>query len=196
MEWKDINLKQFYEIQNILSVEDDYTYFNIIDLLFGVDSANMPINEFITNYNGVLEFLNKPIPTIDNLPTTMVINDREYNTSIDLTSVKTSQFIDYNNYSKEQEPKVEKLLSVFFIPTNHKYNDGYNLSDVWNDLLTLDMVTINSYAFFFKKLYILFLEISLTCLTLKTQKSKLTEKQKQLIINQINSLSLESYLTC
>lgn len=195
MEWKDINLKQFYEIQNILSVEDDYTYFNIIDLLFGVDSANMPINEFITNYNGILEFLNKPIPTIDNLPTTMTINGKEYQTSIDLTSVKTSQFIDYNNYSKEQEPKVEKLLSVFFIPTNHNYNDGYCLSDVWNDLLTLDMVTINSYAFFFKKLYILFLEISLTCLTLKTQKSKLTKNQKQLIINQINSLSLESYLT-
>lgn len=193
MEWKDINLKQFYDIQNILSVEDDYNYFNIIDLLYGVDSANMPINEFVTNYNGCLEFLNKPIPVIDNLPTTMTINGKEYQTSIDLTSVKTSQFIDYNNYSKEQEPKVEKLLSVFFIPINHNYNDGYKLFDVWNDLLTLDMVTINSYAFFFKKLYILLLQISLISLTLQTKKMKITKKQKQLIINKINSLSLDCY---
>ena len=45
MTWNDINLKQFYDIREILSVEDDWTYLNLIDCIYGVNSQNLPINE-------------------------------------------------------------------------------------------------------------------------------------------------------
>ena len=44
-DWNDITVKQFYLIRDLLEEPDDYTTFNIIDLLYGVDSANMTLQE-------------------------------------------------------------------------------------------------------------------------------------------------------
>ena len=190
--WKDITLRQFNKIQDLLQEIDEYTTLNIIDVLYGVDSADMPAMEVMNKYAHSLDFLTTTIPTNEKLKDTYTINQREYNSNINLTQMTTAQFVDYQNYSKENPVDISKCLSVFVIPKGHTYNDGYDLKQVQEDIKDLDMVTINTLAFFFKKLYLLLLEITLLCLTQDTKKMNIPTQKKEEILNQLKQIDLAS----
>lgn len=188
--WKDITLRQFNKIQDLLQEIDEYTTLNIIDVIYDVDSADMPAMEVMNKYAHSLDFLMTTIPTNEKLKETYTINQREYNSNINLTQMTTAQFVDYQNYSKENPVDISKCLSVFIIPKGHTYNDGYDLKQVQDDIKDLDMVTINTLAFFFKKSYILLLEITLLCLTQDTKKMNIPTQKKEEIMNQLKQIDL------
>ena len=190
--WKDITLRQFNKIQDLLQEIDEYTTLNIIDVLYDVDSANMPAMEVMNKYAHSLDFLMTTIPTNEKLKETYTINQREYNSNINLTQMTTAQFVDYQNYTKENPVDISKCLSVFIIPKGHTYNDGYDLKQVQDDIKDLDMVTINTLAFFFKKLYILLLETTLLCLTQETTQMNIPTQKKEEILNQLKQIDLAS----
>ena len=190
--WKDITLRQFNKIQDLLQEIDEYTTLNIIDVLYDVDSADMPAMEVMNKYAHSLDFLMTTIPTNEKLKDTYIINQREYNSNINLTQMTTAQFVDYQNYSKENPVDISKCLSVFIIPKGHTYNDGYDLKQVQEDIKDLDMVTINTLAFFFKKLYILLLETTLLCLTQDMEKMNIPTEKKEEILNQLKQIDLAS----
>ena len=190
--WKDITLRQFNKIQDLLQEIDEYTTLNIIDVLYDVDSANMPAMEVMNKYAHSLDFLTTTIPTNEKLKETYTINQREYNSNINLTQMTTAQFVDYQNYTKENPVDISKCLSVFVIPKGHTYNDGYDLKQVQDDIKDLDMVTINTLAFFFKKLYILLLETTLLCLTQETTQMNIPTQKKEEILNQLKQIDLAS----
>lgn len=190
--WKDITLRQFNKIQDLLQEIDEYTTLNIIDVLYDVDSANMPAMEVMNKYAHSLDFLMTTIPTNEKLKEIYTINQREYNSNINLTQMTTAQFVDYQNYAKENPVDISKCLSVFIIPKGHTYNDGYDLKQVQDDIKDLDMVTINTLAFFFKKLFVLLLEITLLCLTQDTKKMNIPIEKKEEILNQLKQIDLAS----
>ena len=133
--WKDITLRQFNKIQDLLQEIDEYTTLNIIDVIYDVDSADMPAMEVMNKYAHSLDFLMTTIPTNEKLKDVYTINQREYNSNINLTQMTTAQFVDYQNYSKENPVDISKCLSVFIIPKGHTYNDGYDLKQVQDFLL-------------------------------------------------------------
>ena len=190
--WKDITLRQFNKIQDLLQEIDEYTTLNLIDVLYDVDSANMPAMEVMNKYAHSLDFLMTTIPTNEKLKETYTINQREYNSNINITQMTTAQFVDYQNYTKENPVDISKCLSVFVIPKGHTYNDGYDLKQVQDDIKDLDMVTINTLAFFFKKLYILLLETTLLCLIQDTKKMNIPTQKKEEILNQLKQIDLAS----
>lgn len=190
--WKDITLRQFNKIQDLLQEIDEYTTLNIIDVLYDVDSANLPAMEVMNKYAHSLDFLMTTIPTNEKLKDVYTINQREYNSNINLTQMTTAQFVDYQNYSKENPVDISKCLSVFIIPKGHTYNDGYDLKQVQEDIKDLDMVTINTLAFFFKKSYILLLETTLLCLTQDTKKMNIPTEKKEEILNLLKQIDLAS----
>lgn len=190
--WKDITLRQFNKIQDLLQEIDEYTTLNIIDVIYGVDSSDMPAMEVMNKYAHSLDFLMTTIPTNEKLKETYTINQREYNSNINLTQMTTAQFVDYQNYSKENPVDISKCLSVFIIPKGHTYNDGYDLKQVQDDIKDLDMVTINTLAFFFKKSYILLLETTLLCLTQDMKKMNIPTQKKEEIMNQLKQIDLAS----
>ena len=51
-------------------------------------------------------------------------------------------------------------ISCFFIPEGHKYNDGYDMLKVKEDVGDLPITTGNALAFFFKSQYITLLVLS------------------------------------
>ena len=188
--WKDITLRQFNKIQDLLQEIDEYTTLNIIDVLYDVDSANLPAMEVMNKYAHSLDFLMTTIPTNEKLKETYTINQREYNSNINLTQMTTAQFVDYQNYTKENPVDISKCLSVFIIPKGHTYNDGYDLKQVQDDIKDLDMVTINTLAFFFKKLYILLLETTLLCLTQETTQMNIPTEKKEEIMDKLKQIDL------
>lgn len=188
-DWNDISLKQFKEIQNLLLTPDEYTVLNLIDLIYSVDSASLPINQ-LSQYS--IEFIKHPIPTVQ-IQNNYTINGRKYNSNIDLSVVTAAQFIDYQNYSKEEEPATEKLLSVFIIPDGHTYNDGYDMNQVQTDILDLDIATVQSIGFFFAVQLQLFVNHFQYYLKRSLKKMKMKDrKKKELILRTLEEVNLVS----
>lgn len=186
MKWEDITLRKFKEIQSILEVEDEYMVLNLVDTIYNVDSASLPISEF-KKYN--IEFLKQPVPKVE-LKNEYTLNGRVYNSNFDLTVVTASQFIDYQNYCKEEQPDFSKLLSVFFIPEGHKYNDGYDMKQVQEDLLDLDICTVQSASFFFGKQLAVFANLFQRYLIKTVKKMKLPKAKKKELLQKLSEMDL------
>ena len=184
--WSDITLQQYYQIKELLTNEDEYTALNILDVLYGIDSASLPLSA-LSKYNAALDFLKDEIPVVD-IKKKYNINGHTYESNCELTKVSTAQFIDYQNYLKEKEPKYEKLISVFFIPEGHTYNDGYSIKEVQTDILQLPFVDVQSIAFFIKKQFQLLLSLFQFYLTQSIQKMNLNKEQKQKLLDQLSAL--------
>lgn len=185
MKWSDITLKKYYEIQNILSVEDDWTMLNLIDCIYGVDSQSLPIYK-LKEFN--ISFMKEPIPEVK-LEKQYTLNGTVYNSNCDITKVTVAQFIDYQNYIKEPEVRLEKLLSVFFMPEGSKdYNTGYDIIKVQEDLLELPIDVAQSIGFFFGKQLHLFMILFPYSLINQVEKMKMEKKKKKKIIAHIKQM--------
>lgn len=190
--WNDITLKQFNEIQNLLSQPDEYLTCNLLDVIYGTDSANMTIAE-LAPYKNALQFLTEPIPHCK-LKQKYEINGTVYDSNLDLTVLTVAQFVDYQTYIKEEHIELNKVLSVFFTPEGHSYNDGYDMKKVQNDLLNLDIVTITTASFFFEIQFAMFVDLfqrSLKQTVKKTVKDKMKRKE---MLKQLESDNLVSFL--
>lgn len=158
MKWNDITLRQWNNLQDVLSKtdpNDEDRDVLIMTSLFGDSVLDLPISEYHKKLNE-LTFLNEEMPT-NRVPKKYSINGKTYIIQTDMSKMPTAQYIDYRNLLKTGE--INKWLSVFFIPEGHKYGDGYDLNDVFEDLLEVDIATINSLAFFFKRQYQIFTKI-------------------------------------
>lgn len=187
-DWTNITLKDWYAIQELLEVQDEWTMYNILDYLYDIDSTNMPISE-LRNYS--LAFLNNT-EQLDKYKVPDVYDDK-YSCNLDLTKVSVAQFIDYNNYIKEDPVKFERILSVFIYPNGATYNDGsYNIEDVQNDILDFPFALVKKLAFFFGRQLTTFTTITLFFLQreMKEMKTPKTDKIAELI-NQANSMISE-----
>lgn len=185
MKWSDITLKKYYEIQNILSVEDDWTMLNLIDCIYGVDSQSLPIYK-LKEFN--ISFMKEPIPEVK-LEKQYTLNGTVYNSNCDITKVTVAQFIDYQNYIKEPEVRLEKLLSVFFMPEGSKdYNTDYDIIKVQEDLLELPIDVAQSIGFFFGKQLHLFMILFPYSLINQVEKMKMEKKKKKKIIAHIKQM--------
>ena len=182
MKWSDITLKQFYQIREILSVEDDWTALNLIDFLYGVDSQSLPIRE-LSKFD--VSFLKEEIPEVK-LQKYYTINGVKYNSNFDLTKVTVAQFIDYQNYLKEDEVRLEKLLSVFFMPDGYKdYNSGYDIIKVQEDLLELPIDIAQSIGFFLSRQLRVFFWLFRYYLIKQVKKLKMEKAEKKKLIDSL-----------
>ena len=190
-DWTNITLKDWYAIQDILSIEDEYTTFNLLDYLYDIDSSNMTLAE-VSKYSGTLSFLNDLEKYKDiQLEDKYTINGTTYTGFLDLTKVTVAQFIDYQNYIKETPVKFEKVLSVFIIPEGHTYNDGYDLHQAQQDMLELPFVVVQKVAFFLTKQLQTFISLFLCYLKGDMKKMKgIDKKKKKLLIDNLDKTNL------
>lgn len=182
-DWKDITLREFYKIQDIMSVEDEWTVYNLLDYIYKIDSTNMPITE-VTKYD--ISFLNdidkyKDIKVQDKY----TINGTTYEGFVDLTKITVAQFVDYQNYVKEKPMKYENILSVFIIPEGHTYNDGYDLAKAKEDILDMPFVIVQKVAFFLTKQLEAFVQIFLYYSKEEVKKMKIPKEKKQILIEEM-----------
>lgn len=187
MKWENITLKQFYEIQSILSVTDDWTALNLIDAIYNVDCQNLPVNQ-LSKFD--ISFIKEPIPEVK-LKKYYTLNGVKYNSNYDITKVTVAQFIDYQNYLKEPEIRLEKLLSVFFMPDGCKdYNTGYDIIKVQEDLLDLPITVAQSIGFFFGRQFKLLFLIFRYYLIKQVKKLKMEKTKKKELIADIRKMDL------
>lgn len=193
--WSDVTLKQYYEIRDVIVVQDDYTTFNLIDIIYGIDSQSLLMNELMP-YVHTLGFL-KEEPKVKRLKREYMLNGRKYEARCELGSVTAGQFVDWRNYLNhgDASDKMQNILSVFFIPKGHEYGDGYDVAQVQEDLLSLDYQTVYSAAFFFERQLRLLSRVFLHSLKNKVKKLKMEKEKKKEVIEEIKGLDLPSMIS-
>ena len=133
--WDNITIEKYYQIMDVLNddCDDDITKnVKIVSILMDKDEQeiwDMDMTE-AGGYINRLKFLNKfDIPDHPN----MKFNIGGYNLEVikDVTKINVAQYVDFQNFVKlPLREGMDKILSIFLIPKDHKYNEGYDILDV------------------------------------------------------------------
>ena len=148
MEWSNISVKKYYEILDIFNDEaGDALEMNsrLIDCIWGIDSADIPIVKF-SWYLDELKFLQEPYK-----PKTpkkeYVIKGIKFRPTLDVSKITTAQYIDYQELLKRNEHKL--LLNVLFIKDGEDYGQSDYSDFLWENLTLPDYSDV---MFFFLRL--------------------------------------------
>ena len=146
MDWKDIKYRTLLDIREAANIEDENErVFAIMEAVFGEDVLDLPLKDFNEKCKE-LQFLQKEIPN-DLHVKDIKVNGREYYFDGLLGKITTAQYIDFQNFQKNNDE--QKSFSVFIIPKGHKYNDGYDMEQVFKDILDMPVPILFSASFFF-----------------------------------------------
>ena len=138
--WDNISINKYYEIYDILFDEtpeegEINKQVRLVSVITGKSEEeiwNMPLTES-TALISKLIFLNK-FDIKSRSFSTITINDKEYDVQADASKMTTSQFVDYQMFTKLPfRDAIDKLLSIFVIPKGHLYNDGYDIVALQRD---------------------------------------------------------------
>lgn len=134
-DWENITIEKYYDLQDILNDEedDDITKnVKMVALITDKDESevwDMDLTE-AGEYISKLTFLNNfDIPDNPN----MVITLPGYQLKVmkDVTKISVAQYVDFQSFIKMPlRESMEKILSIFLIPVDCKYNDGYDIIDL------------------------------------------------------------------
>lgn len=134
--WDKITGNQYWSICDILNDPDDNDMDKsaklccVIEGMDIEDFYNLPISDATEKINR-LNFLNGFSLIKHYTPKNLVIDGQKYNVMSDMSKLNVSQFIDYENFIQQPfRDNYDKILSIFIIPENYRYNDGYDISKV------------------------------------------------------------------
>lgn len=180
--YNELPLKVFNKMLN-LNIADEVNYeIELLSLLADVQIDDI-LNLTLTQYQHIrqqAEFITG-FPRENNIaPDNLVINEHKYYLCKNLKQITAAQYIDYNNYLKMENRKYEYLLSCFIIPEGKKYNEGYDIDKVIDDILDLDMVSVVNICFFFLMLLETSTLTMLHYLESKLKKMKRKEKNQEM----------------
>lgn len=151
MTWNDISISQFLDIQQTLTDEKDdmRKLGRIVKIVFEEDLEDIPLSEMNEKLEAVTELLNTP-PARNKIKKSYSINGKKFRLT-DMKNLSMAQFIDATSILKAEDLDLvmNKLLSVFLIPEDApKYNQGYDLEEIQEDLWHINVQDSNGIAFF------------------------------------------------
>lgn len=151
--WNEVNLGIF-ERMNEISQRDDETdrAVGLVALLNGMkeeDVYDLPLDKF-SELMGTAGWMDTP-PEITQPREDYKINGKDYKLTMNFRKLTTGQYLDFQSYTKTQD--YTQMLSVFLIPKGHKYNDGYDIFEVQQDMKTLPVGEVLGMMGFFIILY-------------------------------------------
>lgn len=191
--WEELTFNEVLQIQQIISadINDTYKASNILAVLAGVEVdviEDLPIHKFSSLLPNI-EFLHNDPPKC-NHQDTYDINGRKYCLSANITDITTAQYIDYQSYMKEENPDLCKITSVFLIPDGHKYNDGYDIEQVWKDVGDMLYIDVMALAFFLRKQYALYTMITTDFLSEAMKRKKVSKKEIKQTLLPLDNMAL------
>lgn len=199
--WNDVTIDEFAQIQDSYKdteMTDEDRTLNLVYLLTDEDPMEMPFTEF-QKVLKELQFIKSEVPA-NPLKKRYELNGKKYRLMQAIDKISTAQYIDYTTYLKNMDDDIDyvNILSVFILPEDSvKYNDGYDLETVKNDIRYYMSITdaLGIFRFFFRY-YKNFIDVSLFFLRkrLKKMKRKMqkgTEEYKKMeeIIRNLQTLS-------
>lgn len=183
MNWNDISLRKWKQLEKINSEEfEDAILYSaeIVKVIFDIDNPMDLSPQEFTKYIEALSFINTPIPEVK-LCNTYNINGTKYNFRGNIFEISMAQLMDVRSFTTKSEIDYAEVLSVFLIPDEHKYNDGYDLEKVLDDIDSLPITDVLKLYNFFSAALILSTDIMTDYFNKELKKTKLTKKEKESI---------------
>lgn len=175
--WNDVTLEQFNQLQEVMKIEDETDrVIALAETIIGPEVTELSITEF-NKAVAQLSFLKEEVPYKEVAPKKVVLNGRKYYTDCLLGNITTAQYVDFQNHLKTQD--TSKILSCFVIPEGHKYNDGYDMEQVFEDIKGMPIPTALSMSFFFARQFSVFMRIFQRYSTKKIQDLNLPKETKK-----------------
>lgn len=200
--WDDITIEVFQQIQNVVVEEGEEVLdknIKIASILYDCDPEvfyNISIDELGEVIKSI-DFLSKP-PKF-NLKRKYVVNGHKYLLEPNINKFSVGQYMDYQNYLKMEKNNTHLLLSVFLIPEGYdKYNIGYDMKTVLNDMRKMSILDVNGITSFFSVAFAasfkVILQSSVKQLKKLMKKEKNEEKRKALAeaIEKMKEISIVS----
>lgn len=175
MEYTDISISTYLEVQQTIAnkgLTDDQRMVEICKALFNIDIENLPVAEAVELMDKATKLLSSNFKSSDSpIVSKLNINGTKC-TVTDMDSMTFSQFIDYQNFSKDANTHLIDILAVAIVPCNAHYNDGsYNLSEFKESLSKLPITTALSIVNFLVNKSLSSLIYSAICLPIPTEAS-------------------------
>lgn len=155
-DWKDVSINLFYQIKKIMDADLEETDRKIKLLALLMDEteeefSGRKIGE-VQELAEQLNFMQKDPFIKTNDVKTLFINGAEYELRTKLEDYSVAQYVDFQNYIKEGQNNLARMLSTVIIPIGKKYNDGYDIEEVIQNIGdNLSIAHANYIMFFFTK---------------------------------------------
>lgn len=177
-DWDRITIEKYYDIMDVLNDDndDDITKnVKLVSIMLDKDESeiwDMDLTQ-AGEYISRLQFLNKfDIPDNPN----MKFNLPGYNLEVmkDVTKINVAQYVDFQNFVKMPlRESMDKILSIFLIPSGYKYNDGYDIIDLQKTIRkNMSFRVAEGLLSFFLRKYGKLLIHSLSCCRKQIKKTK------------------------
>lgn len=194
IDWSKITLGTFNKIEAITSAElsDDEKTNRLIEVIFGIKAETLSIKDYLKKVKELTFLQEKIVPS--RVKSKYKIGKNEYTFDVSFTNFTISQFIDFTNL-KKNNGKVNELIGCFLIPIGKEYGD-YDRVAVNNDILNMSVEEAFGITNFFIKQLAGFYKIFRFYSIRKIMKTKLTWKQKKMMIQALNkSIKLNQMIT-
>ena len=190
--WESITYFEFEQLAQIseADIPENYKTTHILSILTGEsieDIENLPITIFM-KLSRELSFLNEQPKTVPH-KNEYEVNGRKYILQAEVDKICTAQFLDYNNYSKEENPSTTKIASCFLVPEGHSYGDGYDINQVMFDIGCMPFQDVNSIAFFLQIQYAAYILISRDYIDRQMKKLKVPKKKRRESLTHLNNMA-------
>lgn len=185
--WDTITGKQYWDIYKALyddsttDIQKEAEICSIIENISTDDFMELPVQDALDRIKR-LEFLNTFKLIRHYNPKFIVLNGVKYKI-IQAADMNVAQFIDYQNFITQKfEYAYDKILSVFLVPENMDYNDGYDIAALQNSIQNdLSWREVQSLLNFILTKYLESLHSTLRYLVKQARKTRDQELKKKLL---------------
>lgn len=187
MTWNDINLRKWKQLEKINreNYEDAILYSaEIVKVIFDIDNPMDLSPQDFTKYIDDLSFINTPIPEVK-ICNSYNINGTKYNFRGNIFEISMAQLMDVRSFTTKSEVDYAEVLSVFLIPDEHKYNDGYDMEKTLDDIDSLPITDVLKLYNFFSASLLLSMDIMTNYFNKELKKTNLSKEEKQTIVKKM-----------
>lgn len=154
MEYTDISISTYLEVQKAIlnkELNDNERMILICRSLFNTEIEQLPIQEAVELMDKATELLSSNFKSSES-PIISKINVNGIKCTVtDMDSMTFSQYIDFQNFSKDANEHLIDLLAVAIVPKGAKYNDNsYDLNELKENLAKLPITVALSIVRFFQ----------------------------------------------
>lgn len=190
--WDEVTLNDYIQLQQIITsnIPEDYQLSNMVSVLTGLPLEtieNLPLSQFLQLGNS-LKFMNEK-PKREVHKSEYILNGTTYVLTEDISKLTTAQFLDFQNFQRESPIDYTKILSCFLIPKGHSYNDGYDVTRVFNDMGSITVPQFQGLFFFLRLQSMSLYLILIDSLKRDMKKMKIPKGKKTQLTEQLETLS-------
>lgn len=199
MTWNDITIADYIQIKQVLDtdVEPLIKQGELLKLITKKEIDNLPLPKFIELAKKELAFLNQPPrkPSFKDVKEKYHVAGWDLELWGNISKITTAQYVDYTNIQKPLKTEIDaiaaypKVLSVFLIPEGKKYNEGYDIVKLQDDIEQhMPITDAMAIAFFLSSYSRVFLQVFLRCFKKKVRKMKMDEDSKELVSTALQNM--------